>query len=424
MPFNHAQLTEDTLVQPRGVTKKVEAVKLCTLDLKRPTLTERVAVLFTFPRHLSTAPWQRSLSDLLEKYPVCCGRLQFDGKDGYIACNSAGIPFYEAVRADAVSAHDAALPATAIAFTQVIDAEQMLTGQEALLKVQVTHCGDNQTMLGITIAQVLSDLTGLVDLLKDWMKLHQQQLSQGLPEFDRQVVQPGQKIDKRHPSSSILQLLGLFGAYIIVMFQFLWQGAFSAYPPTVLVIPSPTLQDFKDRINSLPLSGPYRLSSNDLLCSILWHVSCLVRDRTGSSGTFYLPFDLRQMHVPDAYFGNAHSMLSVLDPDRAPIDTTSVSKEETEVSVVLTARLVRRAVVDARNEGKSAQEVSQQLKSPSSTWLSRTATLSDRVINHDASLASWQELYRLVSTLDFGAGMPIGLATVRQVTSPAEAHQL
>ena len=67
----------------------------------------------------------------------------------------------------------------------------------------------------------------------------------------------------------------------------------------------------QDRINSLPLSGPHSLSSNDLLCSIFWHVSCLVRDRTGSSGTFYLPFDLRQMHVPDAYFGNAHSMLSV-----------------------------------------------------------------------------------------------------------------
>lgn len=67
----------------------------------------------------------------------------------------------------------------------------------------------------------------------------------------------------------------------------------------------------QDRINSLPLSGPHRLSSNDLLCSILWHVSSLVRDRSDSSGTFYLPFDLRQMHVPDAYFGNAHSMLSV-----------------------------------------------------------------------------------------------------------------
>ena len=67
----------------------------------------------------------------------------------------------------------------------------------------------------------------------------------------------------------------------------------------------------QDRINGLPLAGPHRLSSNDLLCSMLWHVSCLVRDRSGSSGVFNLMFDLRQMHVPDAYFGNAHCVLNV-----------------------------------------------------------------------------------------------------------------
>ena len=54
-----------------------------------------------------------------------------------------------------------------------------------------------------------------------------------------------QKINKRRANSSFFQLLGLFGAYISVMSQFLWQGAFSAYSPTVLVIPSSTLQDFK-----------------------------------------------------------------------------------------------------------------------------------------------------------------------------------
>jgi len=45
--------------------------------------------------------------------------------------------------------------------------------------------------------------------------------------------------------TSILQLLGLFGAYISVVWQFLWQGAYAKYPPTVLVIPSATLQHFK-----------------------------------------------------------------------------------------------------------------------------------------------------------------------------------
>ena len=37
------------------------------------------------------------------------------------------------------------------------------------------------------------------------------------------------------------------------------------------------------------------------------------------------------------------------DPDRAPIDTKVISQEETEISIVLTARYVRRAVIDARS---------------------------------------------------------------------------
>lgn len=31
-------------------------------------------------------------------------------------------------------------------------------GEEALLKVQVTHCGEGQTLLGITMAHVLSGI--------------------------------------------------------------------------------------------------------------------------------------------------------------------------------------------------------------------------------------------------------------------------
>ena len=42
------------------------------------------------------------------------------------------------------------------------------------------------------VAHDIADLTGLVDLLKDWMKLHQRQLSHDLPMpvFDRQIMQP------------------------------------------------------------------------------------------------------------------------------------------------------------------------------------------------------------------------------------------
>lgn len=68
----------------------------------------------------------------------------------------------------------------------------------------------------------------------------------------------------------------------------------------------------QDRTNALTLAGPNRLSSNDLLCSLLWHVICIVRPRTEvDKGTFFFPMDLRQMHVPDDYFGNAQCIQAV-----------------------------------------------------------------------------------------------------------------
>ena len=68
----------------------------------------------------------------------------------------------------------------------------------------------------------------------------------------------------------------------------------------------------QDRLNNTTMAGPHDMSSNDLLCSILWHVTCMVRHRSDcDTGTFYLPLDLRQMHAPDAYFGNAQCVQTV-----------------------------------------------------------------------------------------------------------------
>ena len=70
--------------------------------------------------------------------------------------------------------------------------------------------------------------------------------------------------------------------------------------------------DLQDRLNYTTMAGPHDMSSNDLLCSILWHVTCMVRHRSDSdTSRFYLPLDLRQMHAPDAYFGNAQCVQSI-----------------------------------------------------------------------------------------------------------------
>ena len=39
---------------------------------------------------------------------------------------------------------------------QDIDPGLLQQGTEALMKVQITHCGDDQTLLGITMAHVLA----------------------------------------------------------------------------------------------------------------------------------------------------------------------------------------------------------------------------------------------------------------------------
>ena len=36
--------------------------------------------------------------------------------------------------------------------------EQVLLGLASLMKIQVTHCGDFQTLLGITVARVLTGM--------------------------------------------------------------------------------------------------------------------------------------------------------------------------------------------------------------------------------------------------------------------------
>ena len=68
-----------------------------------------------------------------------------------------------------------------------------------------------------------------------------------------------------------------------------------------------------------------------------------------------------------------------------------------------------------RNEGKSAQEVSQQLKEPGSSWLDRATHKLGQIVHHDATLESWQELYRAVPALDWGGGSPVAVAASKQV---------
>ena len=68
-----------------------------------------------------------------------------------------------------------------------------------------------------------------------------------------------------------------------------------------------------------------------------------------------------------------------------------------------------------RESKKSAQQILRQLDQLTLPLLESINTNLQRGITYDASLSSWQELYRLVSCLDFGTGLATGCATLQSV---------
>jgi hypothetical protein len=68
-----------------------------------------------------------------------------------------------------------------------------------------------------------------------------------------------------------------------------------------------------------------------------------------------------------------------------------------------------------RESKKSAQQILHQLEQLSLPLLEGLDSQLCKAITYDASLSSWQELYRLVSCLDFGTGLATGCATLQLV---------
>ena len=75
-----------------------------------------------------------------------------------------------------------------------------------------------------------------------------------------------------------------------------------------------------------------------------------------------------------------------------------------------------------RESKKSAQQILHQLEQLSLPLLESVNNKLHRGITYDSALSSWQELYRLVSCLDFGTGLAIGCATLQSVSIPSH-HQ-
>ena len=70
----------------------------------------------------------------------------------------------------------------------------------------------------------------------------------------------------------------------------------------------------------------------------------------------------------------------------------------------------------------SAQQASQQLGHASQPLVRRMQRKLGLMATYDASLSSWQDLYRCVSWLDFGSGLATGITALQRVSSKASAE--
>ena len=69
-----------------------------------------------------------------------------------------------------------------------------------------------------------------------------------------------------------------------------------------------------------------------------------------------------------------------------------------------------------RESKKSAQLLLHQLEQLSLPLLESVNSSLHMAVTYDGALSSWQELYRLVSCLDFGTGLATGCATLQSVS--------
>ena len=90
-----------------------------------------------------------------------------------------------------------------------------------------------------------------------------------------------------------------------------------------------------------------------------------------------------------------------------------------ESATAYTYKWVWPALDVCRESKRSAQQILNQLEQLSLPLLESINSKLQAAVTYDAALSSWQELYRLVSCLDFGSGLATGCATLQLVSHSA-----
>ncbi|DBA91019.1 TPA: hypothetical protein ACH3X2_004220 [Trebouxia sp. C0005] len=207
-----------------------------------------------------------------------------------------------------------------------MDCNKLSQGKEALLKVTLIQLADRASILSVTLAHCIADGSGFTRLLQSLALMCSNQPGLPMTFGAANLNSPELIISKEafadcdniiqehlHQASLVFQPKTDLSSRVKLASRLL-PGLCSSMAGSkckqVVYLPAMAVQTLKAKMQLLIPSQ--KLSTNDVLSTVLWHVACDIRGRPrpcqpscAGHGCLAYPLNLRSMHVPQQYCGNA-----------------------------------------------------------------------------------------------------------------------
>lgn len=343
----------------------------------------------------NVARLKSSLSEILRQMPIFAGRMKSSEHGLYIDCNDAGIPFTVIDAVGSMPDYGLHRPLEADRRRYVDRPPLRIVDRDRpLCLIRVTRFSDGGGVIGLTWAHSLVDGTAHTHFVSRWARQGRGEPSLPPPDLDRNRLLKMCWGAGEQPSdvSTLVELSPL--SRLIVTARISWgRIAASHY---LFRIPPPQLDLVRRLRNSTNdyFLGEYRITTNDILCAILWRRIAQIRKPTRRSSLALL-HNLRGMaglELSDDYLGNA-LMQVYLACDSEQLLVAPIEEVARRIRVAIgrvTTYQVRRELAYIATQTKRDVEFSLR---------GNLANLSDGLLCSNVSRFP-------VDELDFGFGKP------------------
>ncbi|KAK9816612.1 hypothetical protein WJX72_002740 [[Myrmecia] bisecta] len=379
--------------------------------------------------------------------PLMAGRLKTVDQKLVLELNNAGVPISEVKLTAATtdfgpqsSVRSNVAPDDLPVYLEAIDCKKVLAGTEPLAKFRVCHLRDGGSIFSVTFNHALCDGAAMVNMgivLRELLNhpdtscemhmpwdrtlLSQHNVKPGtLPGFSTQEEAALYELQQRSTNHLFLPWKRLASLKILgrVIGQHLKDKRMfpgKNMSQESVHIPAADISTLKAQLQALLPKGSVLLSTNDVICALIWHVTCGVRnrplpgERARRHGRITMPLDLRDAYLPKDYFGNGYTSYSIpggnqslTEPNRGAqqdpvaqfctesLDLSSCPGLNTQVvELAATAARLRTGLVVARNPAVIAEQLATKSRLMELPWKTQLQHLAAMLADTDLIATSW-----------------------------------